>query len=39
VRTQLAGFKVPKKVHLVDELPRNASGKLLKRDLRTRFSG
>jgi fatty-acyl-CoA synthase len=39
VRTQLAGFKVPKKVHLVDELPRNASGKLLKRDLRSRVSG
>jgi fatty-acyl-CoA synthase len=38
VRTRLAGFKVPKAVHLVDDLPRNASGKLLKRDLRDRFS-
>ncbi|MCP2167056.1 fatty acyl-CoA synthetase [Goodfellowiella coeruleoviolacea] len=37
-RGQLAGFKVPKRVHLVDELPGNASGKLLKRVLRERFT-
>ena len=35
VRDRLAGFKVPKGVHFVDELPRNASGKLLKRLLRS----
>ncbi len=33
-RGSLAGYKVPKRVHFVDELPRNASGKLLKRVLR-----
>lgn len=33
-RTSLAPFKVPKHVHLVAELPRNQSGKLLKRVLR-----
>lgn len=32
---RLAGFKVPKKILFVDELPRNPSGKILKRDLRT----
>ena len=31
---RLASFKVPKKVTFVDELPRNQSGKLLKRTLR-----
>ncbi|GAA4931778.1 acyl-CoA synthetase [Streptomonospora halophila] len=39
VRERLAGFKTPKRVHLVDDLPRNASGKLLKRVLRERFAG
>jgi acyl-CoA synthetase (AMP-forming)/AMP-acid ligase II len=31
---QLARFKVPKDVSFLDELPRNPSGKVLKRDLR-----
>jgi fatty-acyl-CoA synthase len=30
----LAGFKAPKRVIFVENLPRNASGKILKRDLR-----
>ncbi len=30
----LAGFKAPKRVVFVESLPRNASGKILKRDLR-----
>ena len=34
VRGKLAAFKVPKRVTFVDELPRNQSGKLLKRELR-----
>ena len=33
-RLTLAPFKIPKHVHFVDELPRNQSGKLLKRVLR-----
>jgi acyl-CoA synthetase (AMP-forming)/AMP-acid ligase II len=33
-RTQLAGFKLPKEVVFVPALPRNAAGKVLKRDLR-----
>ena len=38
-RERLAAFKAPKHVVLVDELPKNASGKILKRDLRERFAG
>ncbi|WP_207835823.1 acyl-CoA synthetase [Williamsia soli] len=34
VKEQIAPFKVPKRVVFVDELPRNQSGKLLKRELR-----
>lgn len=38
-REKLAGFKAPKRVLFVDALPRNASGKILKRELRDRFAG
>jgi fatty-acyl-CoA synthase len=34
VKERIAPFKVPKQVVFVDELPRNQSGKLLKRELR-----
>ncbi|MEU3463564.1 fatty acyl-CoA synthetase [Streptomyces sp. NPDC006733] len=37
-RGELVHFKAPKRVLLVDELPRNASGKILKRELRDRFT-
>ncbi|TLS45172.1 acyl-CoA synthetase [Streptomyces montanus] len=36
-REKLAHFKAPKRVLFVAELPRNASGKILKRELRDRF--
>jgi acyl-CoA synthetase (AMP-forming)/AMP-acid ligase II len=36
-KDQLANFKVPRRVEVVDVLPTNASGKVLKRDLRDRF--
>ena len=38
-RGALAGFKVPSEVHVVGELPRNPSGKVLKRVLRDVFAG
>lgn len=33
-RERIAGYKIPRTVDFVDELPRNGSGKLLKRELR-----
>jgi fatty-acyl-CoA synthase len=37
VRSRLAVFKIPKRIHFVDALPKNTAGKLLKRELRARF--
>jgi len=34
-RGALSGYKVPREVRFVAELPRNAGGKILKRELRT----
>ena len=33
-RSELAGFKIPKGISFINELPRNAAGKILKKDLR-----
>jgi malonyl-CoA/methylmalonyl-CoA synthetase len=38
LRTRLANFKVPKRVYIVDELPRNAMGKVQKNVLRDRYN-
>jgi acyl-CoA synthetase (AMP-forming)/AMP-acid ligase II len=38
VKSNLAAFKTPREVQFVDELPRNATGKILKRELRERDS-
>jgi acyl-CoA synthetase (AMP-forming)/AMP-acid ligase II len=36
-RERIAGFKVPKSVDVIDALPRNASGKILRKDLRAPY--
>ena len=33
MRDQLANYKVPRDIVVLDELPRNASGKVVKKDL------
>ena len=37
-RDRLAGFKKPKRVIFLDELPKTVSGKIIKRELRDRFT-
>lgn len=37
-RERLGGFKVPKRIIITDALPKNPSGKLLKRELRQRYA-
>jgi malonyl-CoA/methylmalonyl-CoA synthetase len=39
VKAELANFKVPKRVFIVDDLPRNAMGKVQKNLLRQEYSG
>jgi len=36
-KENLAGYKVPKKVVVLDEIPKNPSGKVLKKDIRNQF--
>lgn len=38
-RKSLAPFKVPKRVFVVESLPKNTAGKLLKHELRARYAG
>jgi acyl-CoA synthetase (AMP-forming)/AMP-acid ligase II len=38
-RQQLAGYKIPRVVYELAQLPRNASGKVLKYQLRQNYQG
>ena len=38
MKNKIAGFKIPKEVFFLDDLPRNAMGKVQKNILRERFS-
>ena len=38
-RERIAGYKLPKSVGFVDALPRNPTGKILKRELRKPYRG
>jgi acyl-CoA synthetase (AMP-forming)/AMP-acid ligase II len=37
-RDNVANYKVPRRVEIVDDLPLNATGKVLKGELRTRMA-
>ena len=38
IKPQIAGFKVPKHLFIVDELPRNVMGKVQKKTLRETYA-
>jgi fatty-acyl-CoA synthase len=38
LRARIAGYKTPKSIDFIDALPRNPSGKILRRELRARFA-
>ena len=37
MREKLANYKIPKQIHVIDELPKNATGKVLKRVLKEKL--
>jgi len=37
-RERLAGYKLPRRVHHIDEMPKTATGKISKKDLREQYS-
>jgi acyl-CoA synthetase (AMP-forming)/AMP-acid ligase II len=37
-RDKIAGYKIPKAIQLVDRIPKNETGKVIKRELRDRFA-
>ena len=37
LREHLANFKIPKQIHFIDALPKNATGKVLKRELKAQL--
>jgi long-chain acyl-CoA synthetase len=39
LKSRLSSFKVPKEYVIIADMPRNAAGKILKRDLRTSYPG
>jgi len=39
VKARLSAFKVPKEFFVVDEMPKNPAGKILKRELKEKFAG
>jgi acyl-CoA synthetase (AMP-forming)/AMP-acid ligase II len=36
-KKQIAGYKVPKTMEIVDALPKNSAGKIMKRELREKY--
>lgn len=39
LKSKLANYKIPRHIHIIDELPKNATGKVLKRVLKERLIG
>jgi fatty-acyl-CoA synthase len=35
---KIAGYKIPKSIELVEQIPKNETGKVIKRELRDRFA-